>query len=92
MTPMTIDTHDCEIIAWVSVCCTGISGSDVRDTMLQAVEKRFADARVLHSIEHLSANGSPYTAPETRNFTIALNLAPCFTPVARPQSNGATPV
>lgn len=35
-----------------------------------------------------SDNGSPYTAKETRIFAQALNLTPCFTPVASPESNG----
>ncbi len=41
-----------------------------------------------HAIEHLSDNGSAYTARDTRLFAQALNLTPCFTPVASPQSNG----
>ena len=32
--------------------------------------------------------GSAYTARDTRLFAQALNLTPCFTPVANPQSNG----
>ena len=83
-----IDAFDREIIAWTAVCGTGISGSDVRDMMLEAVENRFASMRAPHTIEHLSDNGSPYTAKETRDFAGALNLAPCFTPVKSPQSNG----
>ena len=38
--------------------------------------------------ERLSANSSPYTAKLTRAFAQALNLAPCFTPIASPESNG----
>ena len=83
-----IDAFDREIIAWVAVANAGISGSDVRDMMLAAVEKRFGALRAPQAIEHLSDNGSPYTAAETRRFAIALNLTPCFTPVASPQSNG----
>ena len=56
--------------------------------MLEAVEKRFAAMRTPHAIEHLSDNGSAYTARDTRLFAQALNLTPCFTPVASPQSNG----
>ena len=56
--------------------------------MLEAVEKRFGGTRAPHAIEHLSDNGSAYTARETRLFAQALNLVPCFTPVASPQSNG----
>lgn len=85
---LIIDAFDREIIAWTAVCGTGISGSDVRDMMLEAVEKRFSSMRAPHPIEHLSDNGSPYTAKETQNFAAALNLVPCFTPVKSPESNG----
>lgn len=83
-----IDAFDREIIAQAAVCNAGISGSDVRDMMLEAVEQRFAATRAPHRIEHLSDNGSPYTAKDTRDFAIALNLLPCFTPVRSPESNG----
>jgi putative transposase len=83
-----IDAFDREIIAWTAVSGAGISGSDVRDMMLEAVEKRFANTRAPHPIEHLSDNGSPYTAKDTRDFATALNLMPCFTPVRSPESNG----
>ena len=83
-----IDAFDREIISWAAVANAGISGSDVRDMMLEAVEKRFGRTRAPHAIEHLSDNGSAYTARETRLFAQALNLVPCFTPVASPQSNG----
>lgn len=83
-----IDAFDREIIAWTAVSSAGISGSDVRDMMLEAVEKRFANMRAPYPIEHLSDNGSPYTAKDTRDFAAALNLVPCFTPVRSPESNG----
>lgn len=83
-----IDAFDREIIAWAAVCGAGISGSDVRDMMLDAVEKRFGAVRAPRPIEHLSDNGSPYTAKQTRDFAVALNLVPCFTPVKSPESNG----
>lgn len=83
-----IDAFDREIIAWAAVANAGISGSDIRDMMLEAVEKRFCATRAPHAIEHLSDNGSAYTARDTRLFAQALNLVPCFTPVASPQSNG----
>lgn len=83
-----IDAFDREIISWAAVANAGISGSDVRDMMLEAVEKRFGRTHAPHAIEHLSDNGSAYTARETRLFAQALNLVPCFTPVASPQSNG----
>lgn len=83
-----IDAFDREIIAWTALSNAGISGSDVRDMMLEAVENRFGATRAPQTIEHLSDNGSAYTARDTRLFAQALNLTPCFTPVASPQSNG----
>jgi putative transposase len=83
-----IDAHDREIISWRAVANAGISGSDVRDMLLEAVEKRFDTYRAPESIEVLSDNGSAYTAKETRIFARQLGLKPCFTPVASPQSNG----
>jgi transposase InsO family protein len=83
-----IDAHDREVMAHAAVANCGISGSDVRDMMLEAVEKRFGAVRAPNPIEHLSDNGSPYTAKETRDFAAALNLVPCFTPVSSPESNG----
>ena len=41
-----IDAHDREAIAHVAVANCGISGSDVRDMMLDAIERRFS-ARLL---------------------------------------------
>ena len=56
--------------------------------MLEAVEARFSDIRAPHPVEWLSDNGSIYTARETRVFATQLNLVPCFTPIASPESNG----
>ena len=83
-----IDACDREVIAWSAVAGAGISGSDVRDMMLMAVERRFGACRVPETVEILSDNGSPYTARETRIFARQLGLKPCFTPVRSPQSNG----
>ncbi len=79
-----IDAHDREIIAWRAVANAGISGSDVRDIMLEAVETRFGGLRATSAIEMLSDNGSAYTARETRVFARQLGLKPCFTPVRSP--------
>jgi transposase InsO family protein len=83
-----IDAHDREIVAWRAVTGTGISGSDVRDMMLEAVEIRFGALRTPHKVEFLTDNASAYTAQDTRIFATQLGLAPCFTPVASPESNG----
>ena len=83
-----IDAHDREIIAWRAVVNAGISGSDIRDIMLEAVERRFGGHRAPSVIEMLSDNGSPYIAKDTQIFARQLGLKPCFTPVQSPQSNG----
>jgi transposase InsO family protein len=83
-----IDACDREVVAWRAVAGAGISGSEVRDMMLEAVEKRFGACRAPSAIEILSDNGAPYTAKETRIFARQLGLKPCFTPVQSPQSNG----
>ena len=58
-----IDAHDREIIAWCAVANVGVSGSDVRDMMLEAVEFRFGGHRAPEQVEMLSDNGSPYIEP-----------------------------
>jgi len=83
-----IDAHDREVIAWRAVANAGISGSHVRDMMLEAVEKRYGGYRAPEAVEMLSDNGASYTARETRIFARQLGLKPCFTPVKSPQSNG----
>ena len=60
----------------------------VRDMMLEAVETRFAAIQAPHPLEWLTDNGSVYTAKDTRDFALAINLVPCFTPVQSPESNG----
>src|SRR3954471_12286810 len=74
--------------SWHAVANAGISGSMVRDMMLEAVESRFAAIQAPHALEWLTDNGSVYTAHETRAFATALNLVPCFTPIQSPESNG----
>lgn len=83
-----IDAHDREVLAWHAAAGTGISGSMVRDLMLEAVELRFGTVQAPHAVEWLSDNGSAFTARETLDFAAALGLVPCFTPVQSPESNG----
>jgi transposase InsO family protein len=83
-----IDAHDREVLAWRAVAGAGISGSMVRDLMLEAVERRFGTTQVPNAVEWLSDNGSAYTAKQTIDFAAALGLVPCFTPVHSPESNG----
>ncbi len=74
-----IDAHDREIISWRAVVNAEISGSEVRDIMLEAVEKRFGTYQASALIEMLTDNGSPNTARETRIFARQIGLKPCFT-------------
>jgi transposase InsO family protein len=83
-----IDAHDREIIAWRAVANAGICGSDIRDIMLEAVERRFGTLRTPATIEMLTDNGPPYIAKETQIFARQIGLKPCFTPIQSPQSNG----
>lgn len=83
----SLDCCDRESMAWAA-STAGISGEMVRDIMLLSVEKRFGSYRTPHPIQWLADNGSGFTAEETVNFAIALGLAPCFTPVRSPESNG----
>ena len=76
-----IDAHDREVMAWRAVANAGISGSDVQDMMLEAVEGRFGTCHAPQPVEILSDNGSAYTAKDTRIFARQLGLKPCFTPV-----------
>ena len=82
-----IDAYDREIIACRAVVGMGISDSQVRDLMLETVEKRFGTPRAPMPVEWLSDNGLPFTAKDTRDFATQLNLVPCFTPVASPESD-----
>ena len=49
-----IDAHDREIISWRAVANAGISGSDVRDMLLEAVESRFGTHRAPELVEVLA--------------------------------------
>jgi putative transposase len=48
-----LDAHDREVIAWRATTGAGISGSDIRDMMLEAVEARFGGIRAPHPVEWL---------------------------------------
>jgi putative transposase len=82
-----LDCHDREVIAWVATTA-GISGEMIRDMMVRCVEQRFSDIRAPHPVQWLSDNGSIFAARRTIEIAVALNLAPCFTPVESPESNG----
>ena len=81
-------THDREIISFTAVANAGISGSDVRDILLEAIEQLFGGIEIPNPIELLSDNGSPYRATATKQFVSQLGMTSSFTPVASPESNG----
>jgi transposase InsO family protein len=82
-----LDCHDREVIGWVA-STAGISGEMIRDMMVDCVEKRFSAIRAPHPVQWLSDNGSIFAAHKTIEVAVALNLAPCFTPIESPESNG----
>jgi putative transposase len=82
-----LDCHDREAICWVATTA-GISGEMIRDMMVGCVEKRFGAIRAPQPVQWLSDNGSIFAAHKTLDIATALNLAPCFTPVESPESNG----
>ena len=82
-----LDCCDREAISWLA-SGHGYSGNDVRDVMLEAVERRFGQAKPAQRIQWLSDNGSAYTAEQTRGFAREIGLLPLTTPVCSPQSNG----
>jgi transposase InsO family protein len=84
----TLDCCDREAISWVATT-GGIDGGDIRDLMIESVERRFGVVnRLPLPIEWLSDNGSPDTAGETRKLAREIGLLPCTTPIESPQSNG----
>ncbi|MDI1332514.1 IS3 family transposase [Pseudomonas sp.] len=82
-----LDCCDREAIGWVA-SPTGYSGDDIRDLMLESVEKRFGDQLPATPVQWLSDNGPAYTAEQTRLFARQIGLQPVTTPVRSPQSNG----
>jgi putative transposase len=83
-----LDCCDREAMSFVATTA-GITGEDVRDLMVAAVEHRFGRVNRLPStIEWLTDNGSCYLARETRRFAGEIGFAPRTTPLESPQSNG----
>ena len=74
-----IDAHDREIISWRAMMNAGISGSDLRDMLLEAVERRFEIYRTPHPFEMLRDDGSCYIARATHIVASQLGLWPCYT-------------
>ena len=67
----------------------GLTGEDVRDLMVAAVEHRFGRVdQAPGLIEWLTDNGSCFVAQETRRFARNMGLVPKTTLLESPQSNG----
>src|SRR5258707_599202 len=82
-----LDCCDREAMSFLATT-RGVSGEDVRDLMLAAVEHRFGLVnRLPVTIEWLSDNGSCYVTGETRSFARDIGLEPRTTPIESPQSN-----
>jgi putative transposase len=83
-----LDCCDREAMSFVATT-GGITGEDVRDLIVAAVEHRFGRVnRLPVEIEWLTDNGSCYLARETRRFARDVGLVPRTTPLESPQSNG----
>jgi transposase InsO family protein len=82
----TLDCRDREAICWVAMT-GGLGGGDIRDLMIESVERRFGLVnRLPVPVERLSDNGSPYTARETRALAREIGLVPLTTRIESPQS------
>ena len=85
---LALDCCDREAMSFLATT-GGISGDDVRDLMVAAVEHRFGRVnRLPITIEWLSDNGSCYVSGDTRSFAQDIGLEPRTTPIESPQSNG----
>ena len=69
----------------------GTPGDQVRDVLIEAVEKRFGTLERLHgyTLEFLADNGGAYRAKDTHAIARSLGLVPRHAPVNSPESNGA---
>jgi len=84
----TLDCCDREAISWVATT-GGIEAGDIRDLMVESVERRFGLMdRLPTTVEWPCDNGSPYTARDTRALAHELGLKPLTTLIESPQSNG----
>ncbi|GJE04225.1 IS3 family transposase IS1312 [Methylobacterium isbiliense] len=81
-----LDCCNREAMSYVATTA-GLTGEDVRDLMVAAVEHRFGPVNQLPSpIEWLTDNGSCYLGRDTRRFARDLGLVPKMTPLESPQS------
>lgn len=83
----TLDCCDREAISWIATT-GGIEAADIRDLMVESLERRGLIDCLPAPIEWLSDNGSPYTARDTRALAREIGLVPLTTPIESPQSNG----
>ena len=83
-----LDCCDREAMSFLATT-GGISGEDVRDLMVTAVEHRFGQDQSPASHHPMALrHGSCYIAGDTRSFARDIGLEPRTTPIESPQSNG----
>lgn len=83
-----LDCCDREVVAVVAEP-RPLVGADIRDMMVEVIDKRFHGAtRCPHPVEWLSDNGPIYTAHETRAFGASCGFLIRTTPAYSPESNG----
>ncbi|EIM30633.1 integrase family protein [Microvirga lotononidis] len=83
-----LDCCDREVLGHVATT-EGLTGEDVQDLMITAVEPRFGSVnRLPETIEGLSDNGSGDIAHDTKSLAREMGLEPRTTPVQSPHSNG----
>ena len=86
---LVLSAHDREAIAWRAVVGAGIdiSGSYIRDVMLEAVEKRFSTIRAPYKIEWLS-DGVTLQRCRYQGFAGQFHSCILLHPAASSESNG----
>jgi len=82
-----LDCHDRQIINHFS-STIGVTGENIREMLLGAVEERFGKAECPHTIQLLSDNGPQFTSRETVHFASSIGFQVCTTPSYSPESNG----
>src|SRR5262249_42523208 len=80
--------RSCALSSLSIATTAGISGQTIRDMLVRCIKKRFDALRAPLPVQWLTNNGSIFATHKTIEIALALNLAPCFTPVESPESNG----
>lgn len=82
--PPALDCCDCEAIGWVANS-TGCTGDDVRDLMLECVEKHFGDQLPATSVQWISDNDPAYIVEKIAVLLYRSDYSLC-NPSAKPEA------